>query len=69
MGAIRYERRLNVVVAVAVLAVAGCANHSNDPKTCRERAAYRVVEVYPDPAVLNTALDTICRGQDPEDGP
>lgn len=55
--------KLLVLALVLSLSAVSCANHSSDPRTCRERAAYVVRDVYPDPAVLAKALDTICEGQ------
>lgn len=53
--------------------LAGCAlltpNRSNDPKSCRERVAYRLAATYPDPVQLGIALDTVCEGNVPLVGP
>lgn len=38
----------------------GCANHSSDPKTCRERVAKYISAIYPDPVNLGKALDIVC---------
>lgn len=49
--------------------LAGCSrfetNHTGDPKTCRERAAYRIYSAYPDPNNLGRAIDVICTGIQP----
>jgi hypothetical protein len=48
------------------MTVAGCsrfaANHSNDPQSCRERAAYRMASAYPSPQDLGVALAIVCDG-------
>lgn len=54
------------VVVVLILLIVGCSalpTHSDDPKTCRERAAYRLADTYPDPANLALALNTVCQDQ------
>lgn len=54
---------MRFLLALVLLSVVSCADHAGDPHTCRERAAYNVKDIYPDPAVLAKALDTICQGQ------
>jgi len=46
-------------LVVGVLIV-GCADHSADPKTCRERTAFILAEHYPDPANLAAVIATVC---------
>lgn len=54
------------VLVVLLPILAGCSrfetNHSADPKTCRERAAYHIFSAYPDPVALGRAIDVICTG-------
>lgn len=46
------------------LILGGCAifkeNTSNNPKSCIERAAYHIADIYPDPTNLGKALVIIC---------
>lgn len=59
---------MRTLLIVLLLPLGACSvlqhDKSRDPKTCRERAAYDVKNVYTDPAALAQALDTICEGQE-----
>lgn len=63
---------MRLVLTVLPL-LAGCSvlsrDDSGDPQSCRERAAYRLAEAYPDPFALDMALTTICEGQLPPTTP
>ena len=60
--------RQAIMGLILLVMLSGCgilqANHSNDPKSCRERAAYHVGSIYPDPNNLHTAIDAICGTKD-----
>lgn len=57
----RYKGRLRYIWFVS-LGLNGCGivNHSDDPKSCRERVTKYIVETYPDPANLAKALEIVC---------
>ncbi len=56
------------VASVAVL-LTGCSalkqNHSSDPQTCRERAAYHLAVTYPDPNNLTLVIAAVCSDAPP----
>jgi hypothetical protein len=56
-------KRLWLGILVLVLSSCqglACTDHSNDPKSCRERVAKYISTVYPDPVNLGKALDIVC---------
>lgn len=59
-------KRPQCIIVLLAMGLSGCGvfstNRSNDPQSCRERAAYHIGSVYPDPNALNIAINAICGG-------
>lgn len=47
------------IIVIGMIFVS-CGNHSNDPKSCRERVSRYITTIYENPEDLGKALDIVC---------